>query len=98
MWLALAFLSASLLGFYDVFKKASLNNNAVIPVLFLNTIFCTLIFLPFIILSYADPEMLQKTIFYFPHSAFISLLYTILKSFIVLTSLLGASYALKNLP
>ena len=29
MWLAFAFLSALLLGFYDVFKKQSLNSNAV---------------------------------------------------------------------
>ena len=49
MWLLLAFLSASLLGFYDVFKKMALRGNAVIPVLFLNTLFCTLICLPFII-------------------------------------------------
>ena len=35
MWLLLAFLSAALLGFYDVFKKQSLKDNAVIPVLFL---------------------------------------------------------------
>ncbi|MDY4925777.1 MAG: EamA family transporter, partial [Prevotella sp.] len=31
MWLLLAFLSAALLGFYDVFKKHSLKDNAVIP-------------------------------------------------------------------
>jgi transporter family protein len=37
MWLLLAFLSATLLGFYDVFKKKSLKDNAVLPVLFLNT-------------------------------------------------------------
>ena len=37
MWLVLAFLSAALLGCYDVFKKQSLNGNAVIPVLFFNT-------------------------------------------------------------
>ena len=35
MWLLLAFLSATLLGFYDAFKKQSLKNNAVLPVLFL---------------------------------------------------------------
>ena len=39
LWLGLAFLSATLLGFYDVFKKQSLKENAVIPVLFLNTLF-----------------------------------------------------------
>ena len=44
MWLLLAFLSAALLGFYDVFKKQSLKDNAVIPVLFLNTLFSSLIY------------------------------------------------------
>lgn len=53
MWLILAFLSATLLGFYDSFKKQSLRDNAVIPVLFLNTLFSSLIFLPFILLSQA---------------------------------------------
>ena len=46
MWLAFAFLSAFLLGFYDVSKKYSLRDNAVIPILFLNTLFCSIIFLP----------------------------------------------------
>ena len=50
MWLLLAFLSATLLGFYDVFKKQSLKDNAVLPVLFLNTFFSSLVFLPFILL------------------------------------------------
>lgn len=39
MWLLLAFLSAALLGFYDAFKKQALKDNAVLPVLFLNTVF-----------------------------------------------------------
>ena len=52
MWLLLAFLSAALLGCYDSFKKEALKDNAVIPVLFLNTLFSSLIFLPFILLSY----------------------------------------------
>lgn len=48
MWLSLAFLSAFLLGCYEVCKKKSLDNNAVIPVLFLNTCFCSLLFLSLI--------------------------------------------------
>ena len=48
MWLSLAFLSAALLGFYDVSKKAALKDNAVLPVLLLNTLFSTLIFSPFL--------------------------------------------------
>ena len=59
MWLLLAFLSATLLGFYDVFKKKSLKDNAVLPVLFLNTLFSSLIFLPFILLSAFVPGVLR---------------------------------------
>ena len=44
-WLLLAFMSAALLGCYDSFKKEALKENAVIPVLFLNTLFSSLIFL-----------------------------------------------------
>lgn len=46
MWIALAFLSASLLGLYDVAKKQSLRDNAVLPVLMINTAVCALFFLP----------------------------------------------------
>ena len=35
-------MSATLLGFYDSFKKKSLKDNAVIPVLFINTVICSL--------------------------------------------------------
>ena len=49
MWLILAFFSAAMLGFYDASKKASLKDNAVLPVLLLNTIFSTLIFSPFLL-------------------------------------------------
>ena len=49
MWLVLAFVSATFLGFYDTSKKASLKDNAVLPVLFMNTVFSTLIFSPFLL-------------------------------------------------
>ena len=42
MWVAYALVSAALLGLYDVFKKKSLQGNAVIPVLLINTVICTL--------------------------------------------------------
>lgn len=63
MWLLLAFLSAALLGFYDAFKKQSLRDNAVLPVLFLNTVFSSLIFLPFILVSVFVPSVLEGTMF-----------------------------------
>ena len=62
-WLILAFMSAALLGCYDSFKKQALKSNAVIPVLFLNTLFSSLIFLPFIVLS-ATTDTLDGSIFY----------------------------------
>ena len=39
MWLILAFISAALLGFYDVAKKQALRDNSVPAVLLLNTLF-----------------------------------------------------------
>ena len=62
MWLLLAFVSAALLGFYDTSKKAALENNAVLPVLLLNTFFSTLIFSPFIIDSIAGTGWFAGTI------------------------------------
>ena len=60
MWLLLAFLSAALLGFYDAFKKQALKDNAVLPVLFLNTVFSSLIFLPFILVSCFAPAVFGR--------------------------------------
>ena len=97
MWLAYAFLSATLLGFYDVFKKQSLKNNAVIPVLFLNTLFSSLIFLPFIVLS-STSSALDGSIFYVSSSDWEVQKYVLLKSCIVLSSWIFGYFGMKNLP
>ena len=98
MWLLLAFCSAALLGFYDVFKKKSLAGNAVLPVLGLNTLFSSLIFLPFILLSYLKPESLQDTIFFVPESGWEMHKFIILKSCIVLSSWIFGYFGMKHLP
>ena len=98
MWLLLAFLSATLLGFYDAFKKQSLKNNAVLPVLFLNTIFSSLIFLPFILLSRFMPECLDGTIVDVPSAGWEEHKYIIIKSFIVLSSWIFGYFGMKHLP
>lgn len=99
MWLLLAFCSAALLGFYDVFKKKSLSNNAVLPVLALNTLFSSLIFLPFILLSHFAPQMLQDSIFYVPDSGGWEVhKFILLKSFIVLSSWAFGYFGMKHLP
>lgn len=97
MWLLLAFLSATLLGFYDVFKKHSLKENAVIPVLLLNTLFSSLIFLPFIICS--QQGIISSDSLFYTHSyGWEQHKFIILKSCIVLSSWLFAYFGLKHLP
>ena len=98
MWLLLAFLSAALLGFYDVFKKQSLKDNAVIPVLFLNTLFSSLIFLPFIVLSVWRPGILEDSIFYVTVAGWEEHRFVVLKSVIVLSSWMLGYFGMKNLP
>lgn len=97
MWLILAFLSAALLGCYDVFKKKSLVNNAVIPVLFLNTLFSSLIFLPFILLSVSG-HIGDDVLWYVPVSTWTTQRYIVLKSCIVLSSWLLGYFGMKHLP
>ena len=105
MWLSLAFLSAALLGFYDVSKKAALKDNAVLPVLLLNTLFSTLIFLPFILDNLCGATWFRGTIFnsstYAEGTGGTVLkahLMVIAKAFIVLSSWIAGYFGLKHLP
>ncbi|MCI7508802.1 MAG: DMT family transporter [Prevotella sp.] len=97
MWLILAFCSAALLGLYDVSKKKALLNNAVLPVLFFNTVICTLIFIPFIVLS-STTTVLDGTVFYVEQSTWAEHKYIILKACIVLSSWVFGYFAMKHLP
>ncbi len=102
MWLALAFVSATLLGLYDTSKKASLQNNAVLPVLLLNTLFSTIIFSPCIIDSLVGNNWFAGTVLESEALEGGELLHAhllvILKAFIVLTSWIFGYFGLKNLP
>lgn len=98
MWIILAFISAMLLGCYDVFKKLSLKENAVIPVLLLNTFFCSCIFLPLVVLS-ANGSIAPDSLLYIPPIDNPAIhIYIIAKSAIVLMSWICAYYGLKHLP
>ena len=104
MWLILAFVSATMLGFYDTLKKASLKDNAVLPVLLLNTIFSTIIFSPFLVdyiggFGWFNGTFLDTA----PFSGDLSStrkahLLVILKAFIVLSSWICGYFGLKHLP
>ena len=98
MWLLLAFVSATLLGLYDVVKKISLERNAVIPVLFLNIFFCCLLFLPVVLLSALAPDMMRNTLLFLPAIGSEGHFLLFLKAVIVLASWIFAYFSLKHLP
>lgn len=98
MWLTLAFTSAALLGLYDAAKKQALTNNAVLPVLLLNTLFSTLFFVPAILsaefgLGWFDGTLLQAS-----RGTATAHGLVILKSVIVLTSWIFGYFGMKHLP
>ena len=101
MWLILAFVSATMLGFYDASKKASLKDNAVLPVLLLNTIFSTLIFSPFLA-DYISGSGWFTSGFLDTASGYenelTAHLMVVLKAFIVLSSWICGYFGLKHLP
>lgn len=97
MWLAFALVSALFLGLYDVAKKQSLKENAVIPVLWFNTLFCSLIMLPFTLLS-ATTGLLDGSMFYVPSAGWELHRLLMLKAFIVLGSWIFGYFGMKHLP
>lgn len=98
MWVSLAFLSALLLGLYDVAKKRSLRENAVLPVLWLNTLFSTIIFLPALIDSAAGTEWLNGTLFATAQGSWHDHAMVMIKAVMVLSSWIFGYFGIKNLP
>ena len=90
-------MSAALLGCYDSFKKEALRSNAVIPVLFLNTLFSSLLFLPFILLS-ANSSFLDGSMFHVASGGWEVHKFILLKSLIVLSSWILGYFGMKPLP
>lgn len=97
MWIILAFVSATLLGLYDTSKKYSLKGNDVIPVLFLNTLFCSLIFIPLILLSQYT-NLLEGSVLEVGAGGWAMHKWIILKSVIVLLSWVFGYFAIAHLP
>lgn len=97
MWLLFAFLSAACLGFYDIFKKESLKDNQVMPVLFLNTLICSVLMLPMVIMSQGG-AIGADSFFYVPATSWEEQKYVLVKALLVLSSWALGYYAIKHLP
>ena len=103
MWLLLAFVSATLLGLYDTSKKAALKDNAVLPVLFLNTLFSTIIFSPFILdvavgNDWFAGTSLQTAPYQGEGDMLKAHLLVVVKAVIVLTSWIAGYFGIKHIP
>jgi bacterial/archaeal transporter family protein len=98
MWGLLGIVTAILLGIYDIFKKTSLNNNAVFPVLLISVSTSALIFIPVIAGSWLYPAFFQSINLFVPQISFIDHLQIFVKSIIVLSSWILAFFAIKHLP
>ena len=98
MWLLLAFVSATLLGFYDVAKKQAVKQNSATTVLLLNTLFSSLIFLPVILSAELGLGLFDGTIFATRSEGFEAHILIIIKSAIVLGSWIFGYIGIKHLP
>jgi len=98
MWVYLGIVSAVFLGMYDVSKKHALRQNAVLPVLFLSTVFGALVMLPLVLLSRAESVQVSATAFYVPSIAWVGHFHFLVKSVIVSVAWVLSYFALKNLP
>ena len=98
MWLSLAFASAALLGLYDAAKKKALTGNAVLPVLLLNTFFCSLFFLPAILSAECGFGWFDGTVLESSCGTLRAHGLVVLKSAIVLTSWIFGYFGMKHLP
>ncbi len=97
MWSLLAIVSALLLGFYDLLKKKSLKENAVIPVLFFSTLSGAVLFA--LLLAFSRIVGAEHTgIFYIPSAPLKTHAYFLIKSVIVGSSWILAYFAFKHLP
>lgn len=98
MWVYLAFLSAAMLGLYDVAKKRSLKENAVLPVLWLNTLFSTIIFAPALLDSAVGEGWLTGTLFETTSGTLREHGMVFLKAVMVLGSWIFGYFGIKHLP
>jgi len=98
MWILLGICSAVFLGFHEIFKKAGLNHNAVLPVLSMSSAASALVFIPLLVISRIFPENAGSWRIVIPESDLSAHLLFFLKSCIVATAWLFGYFSVKHLP
>jgi transporter family protein len=97
-WMLLAVLSAVLLGLYDVAKKAAVQDNAVLPVLFACSASGLGLLLPLAALSWAAPSLAREHGFLIAELSWSAHLLVVAKALLVTLSWVLTYFALKHLP
>jgi transporter family protein len=98
VWIFLGICSAFFLGFHEIFKKVSVNRNAVLPVLFFASLTSAVFFLPFMGISLFVAEPAEPVLWYIRHVPLRAHMLFVVKSVIVALAWLFGYYAVKHLP
>ena len=98
MWITFVIFSAIFLGIYDVCKKQSVKENAVLVVMLISSGTSLMMMLPMLLDSAFGLGLMNNTPFTTGATCLRNQLYIILKTFIVQASWLCNFYAMKHLP
>lgn len=97
MWLFFSFVSATIVGFRDFFKKIALRGNDILWVLCLVTVLSALMFMPFILASRCT-DWLDTSFFYVPQSTLQLHLCSLVKCLLLICCWFCSFYGIKHLP
>lgn len=98
MWILFGIFSSLFLGFHEIFKKVSLNQNAVLPVLLFGSVASAAIFIPFLAMARLMPEFSHHAGIFIHESGFSAHIMFLLKSVIVSFAWLFGYFSVKHLP
>ena len=97
MWLVFAFVSATIVGIRDFFKKIALQRSNLLLVLCLVTVFSALLFMPFIVVSRCT-DWLDGSFFHVPESSLTLHLCSLVKCVLLIACWLCSFDGIKHLP
>lgn len=97
MWLVFAFVSATIVGIRDFFKKTALHGSSIMIVLCFVTVFSALLFMPFIFISRFS-NCLSGSFFYVPEGNLTLHLCSVVKCLFLIACWLCSYSGIKHLP